>query len=347
MISKIARIAAICLAASTLLSLAACGDSGKEEARKPSQAKREELVVGTQEIADRRVFTGIVSAEYLAQGRARIPGILSQVRVREGDHVKAGDVLALVEDRRISLDATAAGARASAAVGESERAAAELRRTRELYEQGIYAPARLEQDKARADAAAGSLAAARAQHAASLEMIAQGAILAPAEGRVLRAEIPIGAVITPGQVVVSLTAGPPTVRVHVPESQARDIKVGSAVTVTANSAQVAPGKVERVYAESVAGSVRVDVGVQGHELGLIGTKVAVAIDLGRRAAILIPARFVRTQYGLDTVELRASSPDSGPAAITVQLAPGPTADQREVIAGLSVGDVLVAPEAAK
>jgi hypothetical protein len=100
---------------------------------------------------------------------------------------------------------------------------------------------------------------------------------------------------------------------------------------------VAPGKVERVYAESVAGSVRVDVGVQDYELGLIGTKVAVAMDLGRRAAILIPARFVRTQYGLDTVELRASSPDSGPAAITVQLAPGPTADQREVIAGLSVG----------
>jgi hypothetical protein len=133
----------------------------------------------------------------------------------------------------------------------------------------------------------------------------------------------------------------------VPESQARDIRAGSAVTIMADSTQPTPGKVERVYAESVAGSVRVDIGAQGLERALTGAKVSVAIDLGRRTAILIPARFVRTQYGLDTVNLRTSSTTSAPAAITVQTAPGPTADQREVLSGLSAGDVLVAPEVAK
>ncbi len=347
MITSFSKLALVSLAASAVLSLASCGDSGKDASSGAAQARREELAISPKQIADRRQFSGVISAEFLAQGRARIPGVLTQLRVREGDSVKVGDVLAQIEDRRIVLDATAAGARASAAKGEAERAEAELRRTRELFEQGIYAPARLEQDKARADAATGALTAARAQHAASLEMVAQGAVLAPADGLVLRADIPVGAVITPGQAVVTLTAGPPIVRVDVPETQAKDVTVGLAVTVTAGSAPPMPGKVERIYAESVAGNVRVDVSVPEIKQTRVGSKVAVAMDLGWRTALIIPARFVRTQFGLDTVDLRAATPSAAPATIAVQLAPGPTADQREVIAGVSSGDVLVAPEASR
>ena len=108
----------------------------------------------------------------------------------------------------------------------------------------------------------GALAAARAQRAASAEQGAQGAILAPADGRVLRADVPAGSVVMPGQSIATITAGPAVLRIEAPEADGRAIKVGQSVQLAAEE----PGRrrsqratIVQVYPSVTAGKVVADL----------------------------------------------------------------------------------------
>lgn len=292
------------------------------------------------EIADTKVVAGMVTTENLAEARARISGTLTKVFVHEGSDVPAGSTLAVIEDKKLELFAAAARAQVTATAAEADRAAADLGRTRALFDQGIYAAARLEQDQARAAAAAGAAAAARAQHAASLEMIAQGDVRAPAAGRVLRADVPAGAVVTAGQTVMTVTAGARVVRVHVTESQARLLRDGIDVLLSVGS-QTADerGKILKVYPEVANGLVRVDIAAPDLDRAMVGQKATAIIPVGRRMALVIPERFVRTRFGLDQVTVLNA--DKALVVVPVQAVPGPGSGEREIISGLTAGDVIV------
>ena len=321
--------------------LAACSPSEPAKPERPAVAGGERLVVRPAPIADVKVVAGTVGARDTAEARARIGGPLVSLGVREGDTVRKGQLIGRVVDQRLDFETSAAGAQVAAAAAEASRAQAELARTKQLYENGVYAKARLEQVEASARTAQSLLAAARAQRSASAEMSGQGAILAPSDGRVLRADVPAGSVVVPGQSIATITSGPPVLRLEIPEADARHLSVGDTVSVAPEDLPAAgAATITQVYPAVTGGHVTVDVTVPGLRPDLVGQRVRVRVPVGRRTAMVIPGRFVARRYGLDFVRVLDRSGRA--SEVAVQLAPALEAGKVEVLSGLAAGDVILA-----
>jgi multidrug efflux system membrane fusion protein len=318
-----------------LVLLAACG----RQAEAPAPVARtegERITVQAVPIADLKPVAAVVATRDLADARARVGGTLASLTVKAGDWVKKGQIIGIVRDERTGLQTQAFAAQVSAAEAESARARADLGRIQDLYDHGVYAKARLDQAQASAKAADGALKAAQAQRAASAETGAQGAILAPSDGRVLRADIPAGSVVAPGQSIATLTAGPLVIRIEVPEAEARGLRAGQAVAV--DEVQGGRAQVVQVYPGVQGGQARADLDAPGLKPDFIGQRLTARLPVGERQAMVIPARFVTSRYGIDYVRVKGPQGRFGDAP--VQLAPGPSPGQVEVLSGLAPGDVL-------
>jgi len=331
-----------------ILLLGACGESREPAApavkAAPSAGR---LTIRAQTVADLKPVPATLTTRDMAEARARISGTLVALNVKEGDIVRQGQLIGRVKDDRLSLQTGAFDAQVAAAAAEAARAQADLSRTRDLFSHGVYAQARLDQVEAQAKAANANLTAARAQRGASAELGAQGEILAPAAGRVLVADVPVGSVVMPGQSVARITAGPLVVRIELPEGQARALKVGDTVDLAAEDLRgvAARGIITQIYPSITGGQVSADVTAPNLPSDLIGQRVRAAVKIGERQAIVIPRRYVATRFGVDYARLVGS--DGAISEAPIQTRAGPAADTVEVLSGLRLGDVLTPAEAAR
>lgn len=322
------------------LLLGACGhpEPAVPVAEAAPQAGR--LTLQTRTVADLKPVPGTLTTRDMAEARARISGTLVMLGVREGDMVRQGQLIGRVTDARLALQTGAFDAQVAAAAAEAGRADADLARTRSLFSRGIYAQAKLDQVEAQARAANANLTAARAQRGASVELAGQGAILAPAAGRVLAAKVPVGSVLMAGQTLATITAGPMVVRIELPEGQARALQVGDVVQLAAADLRgvATQGEISQIYPSITDGQVRADVSAQGLPQDLIGQRVRAHVKIGERQALIVPRRYILTRFGIDYARLVRA--DGTLSEIPVQTTGGPDADTVEVLAGLRAGDVL-------
>jgi RND family efflux transporter MFP subunit len=329
------------------LMMSACGEEYPAEPVVATAPAAGRLTVAATTIADLKPVPATLTTRDMGEARARISGVLTTLAVREGDIVRQGQLIATVKDDRLGLLTASYDAQVAAAAADATRAQADLTRTRTLFAQGIYAQARLDQVEAAAKAANATLAAARAQRAASAELGAQGAILAPTSGRVLVADVPLGSVVMAGQSVARITAGPPVVRIELPEGQARALKVGDEVRLSADDlgGAVTSGLVTQIYPSVTAGQVVADVTAANLPANLIGQRVRALVPIGQRQALVVPRRYVTTRYGIDYVRLVRS--DGTVSEAPVQTTAGPSADAVEILSGIRSGDVLTPAGAAR
>ena len=133
-----------------------------------------------------------------------------------------------------------------------------------LYDNGVYAKARLEQAQAAASAAQAQARASEQQQSSVAAVAGQGVVTAPATGKVLTADVPAGSAVAPGMAIATITAGPVVLKLDLPESLAKDVHPGSAVVATGlgEGAEVR-GTVTRVYPSVIAGQVRADATIPG------------------------------------------------------------------------------------
>jgi RND family efflux transporter MFP subunit len=274
-----------------------------------------------------------------AQVLARIPGILTSISVREGDMVRAGQVIGRIVDNQLGYQAGAYGAQAAAAQAQVTQAEADWKRIKYLYDKGVYAKARLDQAQAAVDTARAQVRAAQAQQSAVGAVAGQGAVVAPSSGRVLRADVPAGAPVAPGVVVAVVTSGPTILRLAVPESLAPQIHAGSRVSASGFGGAAVEGRAIKVYPSVVAGQMTVDVELPGIDNSLIGRRLAAKIETGSRKALLVPIGFVTNRYGIDYVTALAK--DGSATQVPVQVAPSGEAGKIELLSGVSAGDTLI------
>lgn len=317
------------------LPLAGCGSSNEttEVAKAPAGPRLTLTLVDT---ADWQDVAAEVATVDQAQVLARIPGILTTLTVREGDMVSKGQVIGRIVDSQLGYQSGAYGAQAAAAQAQAAQAQAELDRVRYLHDNGVYAKARLEQAQAAASAAQAQVRAARAQQSAVSAVAGQGAVVAPASGRVLRADVPAGAPVAPGMPIAVITAGPVIVRLTMPESLAEKVQPGAAVMANGLT-----GRVVKLYPAVTAGQVTADVDVPGVSDATIGRRVAAKVAVGTRKALIVPTSYVTSRYGIDYVTVLAK--DGSAAEVPVQVAPAADQGKRELLSGVQAGDVLIAP----
>ena len=300
-----------------------------------------ELTVQLTRISEQKAVFGSVESVDVTRARARIGGLVRELMVDEGSLVKRGQRLALVVDAKLELGLAALDARLASLAARRGLAETALKRARRLRRSGNVSQALLDEAVANLDALKADTAAQQAERAVLVQRGKEGAVLAPAAGRVLRAALTNGSVVMPGETLAEIAAERFVLRLRLPERHARFLKRGDSVRVGARGLGRADsagrkGRVRQVYPELQAGRVVADVEVDGLGDFFVGERVRVWVSAGRRAAYVVPEDFLFDRYGLTYVRLK------GVGEVVVQ--PGTrVAGGREVLAGLVEGDILVRP----
>jgi len=333
--------------AALALTLSACGGKTPPPAERAVETKGETLVLRPTTVTEWKDVGALVTSVDMADARARIPGVLESLTVREGDLVRKGQVIGRVVDSRLGYEGAAYGAQAAAATAQVAQAEAELARVRYLHAHGVYAQARLDQAEAAARAARAQVAAAKAQQSAVGAVAGQGAVIAPSAGRVLIAQVPAGSAVAAGTSIATITSGPMVLRLELPETLGYKVRVGSAVLATGlaeDKAAAAPrATVGRVYPAVSGGQMSADVSLPGLASTMVGRRVTARVAVGERQALVVPRRFVETSYGIDYVTIPVAG--NAPSRVPVQIAPSDDRARVEILSGAAGGDTLVAAQA--
>lgn len=302
------------------------------------------LTVEPVQIQDRKaVFATVESIKELA-ARARIGGTVADLIVDEGDMVEAGQVLAVVGDVKLALQMQALDARIASLQAQLAQARTEFSRATELRRQGVIAQTRLDEARTEMQVLERTVDSVRAERSVIAEQAGQGAVLAPAPGRVLDVPVQNGSVVLPGETVAVIAADSYVLRLELPERHARFLARGDRVLVgprglAENAAGTArDGEIVQVYPRLTNGRVVADVQVDGLGDFFVGERALVHVATGTRSAIVVPDDYLTRRWGLTFATLVDGT------EVVVQ--PGePAAGGREVLSGLRPGDVLLPPAA--
>ncbi|MEX1168367.1 MAG: efflux RND transporter periplasmic adaptor subunit, partial [Hydrogenophaga sp.] len=186
-----------------------------------AQAPRVPVVqVGAQAVTAGLALDGSLQAVRQSTLSAQANGRIAELSVKAGDRVRAGQVLAVIDDRTTRAGMAQAQAGVAQADAQLSNAQAQFDRTRDLRAKGFVAQAALDTAQSQLKAAQAGLAAARAGQTQS--SLAQGftRLTAPYDGWVLQTHVEAGSLASPGAPVLTVYA-PQPIRavVYVPASQ--------------------------------------------------------------------------------------------------------------------------------
>jgi membrane fusion protein (multidrug efflux system) len=206
--------------------IAACSANGEASTEKKPDAKAEaeaaipvEVVTPTRgEVLATYTGTATLEAEADAEVVAKVSAEVRQLAVEEGDIVRAGQILAVLDDRQLRLQA----AQARAALAKAER---DYKRQVELHQKGLVAAGAFENLKYDLD---------NLRAAYDLAQLSQSytQIRAPFAGTVSARRIKLGQTVQVGERLFRVTDPTPLkASVFVPERELQRLKIGQPATV--------------------------------------------------------------------------------------------------------------------
>jgi len=163
----------------------------------PAPAESAQSASGASVAAGSLVASGYVVARRQATVAAEVTGRLLEVRIEEGQHVRRGEVLAILEPTLARADVGSARARAAVADADVAEAQRVLDRTRALSKQGFASNATLTAAQSRYDMAAASRNAARSDAQRASAQLSRYEIRAPFAGVVVNKSAQPGEIISP------------------------------------------------------------------------------------------------------------------------------------------------------
>lgn len=305
----------------------------------------ETLEVALSQTGDEKAVFATVESSNVVPARARIGGTVARLLIKAGDGVDGGQILAIIGDEKLvlqmrSLDAQIAGLDAQLAQAQTDLARAES-----LFERGTIARARLDEARTAFNVASNSQRARVAERSVIEQQLAEGNVLAPTSGRVLRVPLTPGSVVLPGDAVAMVAEQNFVLRLRVPERHVRFLKAGDPVRFEGVDGRQRFGKIKLVYPQIEDGRVVADAEVEGLGDYFVGERVRVWVSGGERPVLVVPEKFLTTRFGVDYVRVRRD----GPASIDVPVQRGrplprpQMPDGVEILSGLRAGDVLLAP----
>ncbi|MBN2629718.1 MAG: efflux RND transporter periplasmic adaptor subunit [Rhodobacteraceae bacterium] len=301
----------------------------------PLQAKAEPLAPVA--VTEWKSVFGRIEAKDRVPARARLGGTLVELAVAEGDEVTAGQVLGQIVDEKLALQLRAVQAQTASLVAQLDNAKTELARGEDLLARGVTTVQRLDALRTQVDVLDGQIAAIRAQQQVIEQQAAEGAVLAPAAGRVLDVPVSRGAVVLPGEAVATIGGGGFFLRLAVPERHASALEAGDEIIIEGAAGETR-GTLARVYPLIENGRVVADVEVPDLSDRFVDARVLVRLPVGERMALLVPEAAVQTRQGLDFVATEAGLR----AVVPGQRHEVAGATMIEILSGLHAGDVLTA-----
>jgi RND family efflux transporter MFP subunit len=295
---------------------------------------------------EKAVFATVESA-IVEPARTRIGGTVAALSVREGDHVERGQIVATVGDEKIALQMKSLDAQIAGLEAQLAQAQTDLTRAEDLFGKGIVPRTRLDEARTAFNVATNTRNARVAERSVIQQQLTEGNVLAPTSGRVLKVPLRTGTVVLAGEAVAMIAEQNFVLRLRIPERHANFIKVGDPVRLDGeelgeSGAQF--GTIKLIYPQIEDGRVVADATVTGLGDYFVGERIRVWVSGGSRPAIVIPAGYVATRFGVDYVKLRK---DGAVIDIPVQRGrdlPRPEMpDGLEILSGIKAGDALVRP----
>jgi RND family efflux transporter MFP subunit len=275
---------------------------------------------------------------------AQASGRIAQLNVKAGDQIRAGQVLAVIDDRVTQAGVAQAQAGVAQAEAQLHNAEAQVQRTRDLRAQGFISQAAL--DTAEAQFRAAQAGAAQARAGATQSSLAQGftRLTAPYDGYVLSTHAQAGDLAAPGVPVLTVYAPQPLrAVVHVPASRAALAQDAKRIEVQLPNGQwVAPASRTRLpAADPVSQTIewRLDLSAQDAAQQVPGQQVQVRFVAGEEQRLVLPASAVLRRGELTAVYVVA--PEGSKAGFVlraVRLGTNHGDAGLEVIAGVKAGD---------
>ncbi len=207
-------------------------------------------VVGSQGSSSGFEIEATLQAVQQSTVSARVGGSMLQLAVKVGQAVKAGQLLARVDDRELQAAVAAGDAAVAQAQAAQTQAQQQLQRQRDLRAQGFLSAAALDSATAQDQAAAAAVLQAQALRQQATLARGFASVTAPFDGVVLATHIEAGELATPGRPLLTLYA-PGRLRavVQLPSSRAQAARAAQTTEViladgrriTPSSRQELPG----------------------------------------------------------------------------------------------------------
>lgn len=153
--------------------------------------------VGLRKINPSASFVAKIEAKDKVDLRARVTGFLQERRFTEGDFVKKGDVLFVIEKVNFEANLRSAEANHARAVANAKNAALQYERAQKLYETKDVSEARLDEMKAAFEASSADVAQMKAQVDLAQQDLQYTEIIAPMDGKIGEAVYSVGELIGP------------------------------------------------------------------------------------------------------------------------------------------------------
>lgn len=300
--------------------------------------------IGARAVSTGYEIDGVIEPVRQSVISAQASGRVVKLLVKMGDRVKAGQVLATIDDRETAVGVQRSQAQVAQSEAELRNAQVNLERTRNLQSQGFMSKAALDvaETQFKAAQAGHDQAAAGARQSA----LSQGytRVTAPYDGWVLQTHVEAGDLAVPGKPVVTVYAPLPLrAVVQVPASladstrNAKDIQV-QLVDANGQSQWVTPVKRSAMpAADPVSQTVewRLDLSSQAAQNQLPGQQVRVRFVGGQANRMVVPAAAVLRRGELTAVYVAS---ERGFVLRAVRVGADHGADGVEIVAGLTAGE---------
>ncbi len=298
------------------------------------------VTVGAQRVSTGYEIDGVVEAVRQATVSAQATGRVATLQVKVGDKVRAGQVLATIDDRDTQTGVARGQAQVAQADAELVNAQANVQRTRDLRQQGFVSQAALDvaESQFKAAQAARAGAGAGAQQARLAQSFTQ--VTAPFDGYVLETLAQAGDLAVPGKPVATVYAPQPLrVVVQVPASMAQTARTAKSIELQAGDAWVQPAAQQGVTAADPVSQTltwKMDVPTSAAAQMMPGQQTRVRFVGGSAQRMLVPLAAVLRRGELTGVYV-ANDKGFVLKAVRTGAQHGETV---EVLAGLKAGDAV-------
>ncbi len=286
---------------------------------------------------------GRVEARDSVSARARIGGTVVDLKVTEGDDVKAGDVIAVVKDDKIDFQIAAIEAQLLGLRASLENAQSELTRGEELIKRGVTTAQRLDALRTQVDVVRNQIAASEAQRSVVVEQGKEGAVLAPADGKVLTVPVTKDAVIMAGEPVATIGGGGFFLRLAIPERHADLLEQGASIEIDSGNGHQSSGRLAKIYPEIDNGRVIADVEVEDLPTAFVNKRLLVRVPVGERDALLLPVSALTNRFGVDYVTVKSGEGTAERAVVTAKPILHDGKEMTEILTGLAAGEEVLLP----
>jgi RND family efflux transporter MFP subunit len=312
---------------------------------------------------------GVVASRIRVTVSTRVTGILKELHADQGDSVKAGQLLALLDDTDSA--AKASGAAAASAASQRNIAAADAalakaradkglaqsnyRRDQEVFRAGYIsqaamdaAAAALKSAQSGEASAAATLGARQAESQASAQEAVYARTLhtftritAPMDGLIIVRDAEAGDTVVPGSPIFRMVDTRKLwVATRIDESVVGQVEVGQSATIRLRSGKELQGEVARINRQSDAATRELEVDVAFRDIPerfAIDQEAQVVIHAGEEKGVVIPASAL-FQQGREFGVLVAANGRAGFRPVRT----GATDGERVVVReGLKAGETVI------